>query len=246
VWEGVFNNFKEAGGDLDAFESDTWINKQKDKICHHLYQLENVALGVSKDYPLSIVVSMLLSQQDKVSIMDFGGGMGFQYLELLAKVPLAKEKVMYAIVDGKQTLDALPNQMRMYRNLHFSTTLEMFKNSFDIVHIGSTLQYIENWRELLHNLNHRYQPKYFVFSDLLAGDIPTFTSHQLFYGKKIPHLFLNWNEFANYMSSDLGFLVHFKSKFIHNILNQEDIFPNFGIPPTHQIDRGLNVIFCRQ
>ena len=29
VWEGVFKNFEEAGGDLDAFESDLLILKFK-------------------------------------------------------------------------------------------------------------------------------------------------------------------------------------------------------------------------
>lgn len=51
VWKGVFKTFKEAGGDLDAFDTDIWINKQKDRI---YYALENYKTGnfVSKDYPL--------------------------------------------------------------------------------------------------------------------------------------------------------------------------------------------------
>ena len=30
VWEGVFASFKEAGGDASSFESDIWVNKQKE------------------------------------------------------------------------------------------------------------------------------------------------------------------------------------------------------------------------
>ena len=32
LWEGVYENFVQADGDLDAFSTDIWVNKQKDRI----------------------------------------------------------------------------------------------------------------------------------------------------------------------------------------------------------------------
>ncbi|MGV8948014.1 MAG: methyltransferase, TIGR04325 family [Candidatus Paracaedibacter sp.] len=245
VWEGVFKSFEEAGGDLDAFESNQWIEKQKIKILNKHADLENANLGISKDYPLPLVVSMLLSQQNEISILDFGGGMGAQYLEILAQVPYSREKMKYCIVDGEATIKNVPSQLKKYSNLMFVTSLEALEEPADIVHIGSALQYIEKWEGLLSNLIQKYQPKYLVFSDLLAGDVPTFVSHQIFYGKKIPHKILSWVDFESYLTDTLGFCLKFKSKFIRSILNQEEVFPNFGLPPTHRIERALNAIFYR-
>ena len=116
----------------------------------------------------------------------------------------------------------------------------------DIIHIGSTLQYIENWKNLLTTLNERYRPKYFVFSDLLAGDIPTFVSHQIFYEKKIPHLFINFSEFLRVLEDNLHLDLIFKTKFVRPILNQEDIFPNSDLPQKYRIDRPCNLVFLRK
>lgn len=51
--------------------------------------------------------------------------------------------------------------------------------------------------------------------------------------------------FESYLTDTLGFGLKFKSKFIRSILNQEGVFPNFGLPPTHRIERALNAIFYR-
>lgn len=241
LWEGVYNSFEEAGGDLDAFETDLWIEKQKSKILHDYTNYENGNLALSKDYPLPLVVSMLLSQRAETSVLDFGGGMGTQYLQILAQVPQAKEKLKYFIIDGKATIENIPFQLIKHENLIFSTSLETTIERVDIVHLGSTLHYIENWKELLRFLTQKYQPKYFVFSDLLAGDIPTFVSHQIFYEMKIPVWMINVAEFIELMKV-LNFHNTYSSFFQANILGKED-FPNFSLPKNNRIQKSLNMIF---
>lgn len=214
VWQGVYSSFAEAGGDLEAFDSDIWINKQKSRIDHDFQSLEDASVisksTTSRDYPLPLIVAMLLNQKDHVKILDFGGGMGGQYLELLNKVPSADKCVDYIVVDNKKTIASVPNRMRRYERLRFHSQLDELSEKVDIVHIGSTLQYIENWKGLLTALAVQFTPRYFVFSDLLAGEVPTFVSHQIFYGKKIPHLFLNLDEFHLYIEEEMGFKLYTK------------------------------------
>ena len=209
VWEGVFKSFEEAGGDLDAFDSDIWISKQKDRISEAFKGYKEGSV-FSKDYPLVLVVAMLLSKHARTSILDLGGGMGMQYLEVLGKVPLAQEKIEYVIVDGETTLQNTPDFMKKFKNLHC-----------------------------------RKHPKYFIFSDLMVGNVPTFISHQIFYGKKIPHLFLNLGEFIEFLQT-LHFKTLFYSKFIHKILNQEEVFPDSALPKIHRLDRSMNLVFYRK
>lgn len=133
-------------------------------------------------------------------------------------------------------------QMEQFRKLRFYSDLQDIEGGFDIVHIGSTLQYIDDWQGLLEGLITNYKPKYFVFSDLLAGAIPTFVTHQLFYGKRIPHHFFNWDKFI-FLLKDLGFSLLYTSKFMRSILGQDNVFPNFGLSESHRIDRPLHAIF---
>lgn len=244
VWEGVFKSFEDARGDLDAWETDIWLGKQKERISKAFNNYKE-KISISKDYPLSLVVAMLKAQKKRISILDFGGGMGVHYLDVLSKVPEAEKTIQYVIVDGKSTLQNVPSFMRNFDNLVYCSDLQDVKGIFDVVHIGSTLQYIENWKELLQEFIEKFNPQYFVFSDLLAGDIPTFVSHQIFYEKKIPHLFVNIDEFCQFLNT-LRFTLLFKTKFVHPILCQEEVFPNFNLPKTHQMDRSVNVVFKAQ
>lgn len=186
---------------------------------------------------------MVLTQKEGLSILDFGGGMGIQYLETISKVPNSKNKIDYYVIDGKASIDNCPIELHQFTKLNFFSSLDNVNLEMDIIHIGSTLQYIEDWQNLLITLNQKYKPKYFVLSDLLAGTIPTFVSHQIFYDKKIPHIFFNIKEFENFMLYELKFNMLFKAKLIRNILGQEEILPNFALPSTHRIDRSLNLVF---
>lgn len=244
VWEGVYESFEEAGGDHDAFETDRWIEKQKETTKAHLENLKK-GVGISKDYPLPLVVSILLAQKDKVSVLDFGGGMGAQYLDVLSKVLGSEENLAFVVVDGKKSIENRPKELDRFDNLSFYDDLGEVDQRFDIVHIGSTLQYIEDWEGLLRTLVERYDPEYFVFSDLLAGDIPTFVSHQKYYGKKIPHRFFGLGDILD-LFSHFGYQSLFKSLFVHKILGQEKVFPNQGILEKHRISRGMNLVLAKR
>jgi putative methyltransferase (TIGR04325 family) len=176
--------------------------------------------------------------------LDFGGGMGLQYLDLITKVPSAEKLVEYTILDNEKLINTTCGCMKQFKNLSFVTELNAIKGDTDIVHMGSSLQYVEKWQELLVELNKRFKPKYFVFSDLLAGDIPTFVSAQVYFGKKCPHLFINITQFKEFLS-ELGMSLIFISKFIATILNQDKILPNFALPEAYRLDRSSNLVFKR-
>ncbi|MDR1475610.1 MAG: methyltransferase, TIGR04325 family [Holosporales bacterium] len=247
VWEGVYGRFKEVKGDLGVFESDHWLNRQKEKLQRALKDFES-QVSYCKDYPLPIVVAMLIGKRyggggAKLKVFDFGGGVGLQYLDLIAKVPLAEQLVEYTILDNQRTIDTACGCMRQFENLKFLADIS--EGEADIVHMGSSLQYVEDWQDLLTKLNKIYKPSYFVFSDLLAGNTPSFVSSQIYFGKKIPNKFLNIEEFTGFLKG-LGFQVSFRSKFMRVILNQDQIFPNHALPSSHRIDRAVNLICHRQ
>lgn len=241
VWEGVYDSFKEADGDLDAFDSSLWLNKQKERINIALedYKQNNF---VSKDYPLSIIVAMLLSfSKNSISILDFGGGMGLQYLDMIAKIPESENKIDYYVIDGKASIDNRPDEINQFKKLYFLSDVNNVNKKIDIIHIGNTLQYIEDWKNLLLTLNNKFKPKYFVFSALLVGDIQTFVSHQIFYDKNIPVTMLNMNEFKNVLQ-ELFFENIYQTYFQVPILGYNEL-PNFALPENFRLKHSYNMIF---
>ncbi len=145
-------------------------------------------------------------------------------------------------MDNNIVIQNKPTEFEGFENLYYYDDLKKVDGLMDVCHIGSTLQYIDNWEGLLSNINEKFKPKYFVFSDLLTGDVPTFVSHQKFYGKRVPCRFFNLKEVIDYCHN-LGFEMLYKSKFISKILNQTDVFPNNGLPKEYRIDRASNLIF---
>ncbi len=242
VWEGVYDSFEKAGGDTNAFDSTQWIDKQIQRVEQLLSEIENETLA-SKDYPMPLMAAMLCPFKEKLSVLDFGGGMGLQYLELISSIPNAENKIIYHVVDGKASIKNRPESLNKFKNLHFHEDLDSLKSIVDILHIGSTLQYIDDWRGLLKVLVDKFNPKYAVFSDFMAGDVPSFVTHQVFYEKRIPHRFINLQEFLSFVEQQLHMSLLFKTKFVRSILNQEAVFPNFGLPKTHQIDRPYHMVF---
>jgi putative methyltransferase (TIGR04325 family) len=240
VWEGVYESFTHAGGDMDAFDTDRWIQKQQLEVKKAL-ETSKAGGQASQDYPLPIVVAMALATQKALTVLDFGGGMGIQYVELLAKVPEAPTRVKYIIVEGQSTVDNVPIELRQYPQLSFLTNFATIKDNVDIIHIGSTLHYIEDWKALLENLVQQFHPKYIVFSDLLVGDVSSFVSHQKYYDKSIPVWMINIQNFRNCMDKLKYQAIH-QSHFQANILGHENL-PNFALPEDKRIQKTLNVIF---
>src|SRR6185295_3697866 len=105
--------------------------------------------------------------------------MGQLYLTLLSALPEAVEKIRYHVVDGKASIDNRPHDLNQFSHLFFyDNTNEIDESKIEVIHIGSTLQYIENWQDLLNFLNKRFKPNYYVFLDTMVGEVPNFVSHQ--------------------------------------------------------------------
>ncbi|TGW15660.1 methyltransferase, TIGR04325 family, partial [bacterium NHP-B] len=193
----------------------------------------------------SLLISCLLTKRSdakKVLIFDVGGSMGGHYLELLAKVPCAEKEVLYHIVEGAATLRHVPHDVRAMPSLSFSEKVGDVA-SCDVLHIGSTLQYIEDWSSFLKRLL-QTSPTYCVFSDLMVGEGPSFVSHQLFYDKKIPVQFLCFQDVHSFMN-DAGYELTYQSFFQADVFGSS-ILPMKHLPQDKQIPFAKNLIFAKK
>jgi len=107
--------------------------------------------------------------------------------------------------DGREIFDG-------NNKIQFFTELPSFDTSIDIVHLGSSIQYVDEWTKLLNDLS-KYSAKYLIFADLPAAEIDTFVTIQNYYGNKIPVRFWNLKEFISTVE-DLGYKLVFKARYI--------------------------------
>lgn len=239
IWSGVYDSFEEVKGTDNFHGSSYWIEKQKQSILKKINSEENHK-SYTKDYPLSIACSMILGQQNNIKVLDFGGGMGHQYIDLIHKSDLAKDRTDYYVIDGPETINNVPDELNRFSNLHFFDNLDKVSGCFDVVHIGSTLQYIENSMELLEQILLKFTPNYIVLSDLLAGAIPTFITGQKHYENTIPIKMLNVNDVYNILTPK--YIKVYGAQYSAGTLGVETLV-NHDLPEINRLKYTLNFIF---
>ncbi len=246
IWEGIYKSFKEAPVVGKGFNSDQWIRSSRKKALKLLANLkrkktipEVVAYRTSL---LPFLAALMNSKSGKIKILDFGGGLGITYIQVISSL-VNNENIEYHIVENEKICKEAERIFRDDEKVHFHTSLPNNSNEVDIVHLSSSLHYIENWKELIIKLAD-YQPEYFVFVDLPAGDIPTYVTAQNYYESKIPVWFFNVNEVINVMSS-VDFKLLFKSLFIATILGKEQEIPQDNFPKEYRLRNSCNLLFSR-
>tara|TARA_B100000315_G_scaffold132657_1_gene122152 strand:- start:7513 stop:8283 length:771 start_codon:yes stop_codon:yes gene_type:complete len=247
IWEGVYNSWEEAPGDDDAHEGKVWINKVTDRAQKALVAYrsnETVSLAaLTQDYVLSVAGGMLLSSiKGDLCILDFGGGMGASYFPLISSVS-HPEKVEFHIVEGKTICKRSREILGDFAKLHFHEQLPPLPRPVHIVHAGSSIQYIADWKGLLAEFAD-YRPRLLVLEDLMAGNIPSFITTQNYYGKKIRSWFLNINELIEEVQT-LGYQLIYKSRYTHEILGEVGPLPMENFSPEYRLNYGSHLMFER-
>lgn len=248
IWNGVYGRFEDVPEQGDAvFNDDLWVVRQRERV---LRILSGVRSGVSipdgaesRDYPLPAMVSALLARQNKVRIIDFGGAMGQTYLDLLSKIPNAENAIDHIVVETSAVVQNIPEPVRAFSNLSFVDDVKKIAGKADVVHIGSALQYIDDWQGLLNDLVDQFDPELFVLSDLLVGDVPSFVTAQTYYGRVIRVRFINMDDFLEYWSSGnygMIYRAYFKP------LIGDGYFPNQALPETHRLKKPCHLVFAKR
>lgn len=249
IWEGIYNSFDECPKCGRGFESDRWVCQETDKIDKLLEATKDnniIQSVVSCQMSLSPFLAALVSANSKggkVSILDFGGGLGSGYIYVTAGYG-GQVVIDYHIVDSKSICQAGKSYFKDNRQIHYHYCLPKEIQSVDIVHLCSSLQYIEDWKGLLRDLA-RYNPQYVLLVDVPAGDIPTYATVQNYYESKIPYWFFNVNDIIGTMSS-IHFKLLFRSSYAGSYLGKEQPMPQNNFSEEYRVGSSCNLLFNRK
>jgi putative methyltransferase (TIGR04325 family) len=247
VWEGVYRSFAEAPAAGPGFDGPLWQERSIAAAC------ETLALAKARspiDYALRqrnavlpTLVASLLAGQERVDILDFGGGLGTGYMVLMKTMPEAVNRVRYTVVEvesiagvGRQFFAGGPGPQ-------FRSTLPDGLR-FDIVHAASVLQYIEDWEGLTARLA-GYGARFLSLADVFAGDFAAYVTTQHYYESRIPHWFLNAAQFTAAIEKT-GYKLSLRSECDAKILGQYGPLQMDNFPPELRIAHTSNFLFARR
>ena len=244
VWEGVYSSFREIEIDGEGFDGDLYpglVEKEVRRLVDELTKggtVPDILRGENSLLPLLVAaISAGRNLNNRIKILDFGGGSGITYLFLKNSINNL-DNVEYHIVDYDKV--SRPGRLIFKEDsrLFFHTELPENLTDITIIYINSVLQYIEDYPSLLKKLC-SFKPEYFLFVRLSAGDIPTFVTKQVnLPGFCTPYKFLNIDDFIAAMNQ-LGYTLGFKSS------GDTDYYQN-NLPSPYRLGRNCNLLFIRE
>ena len=237
IWDGLYGSFAATGAPGTVFEGERWLSKARERL--EQARQEEPASG---EYLLPMAAAMLAGD-GPLRILDFGGGVGISFLSVARTLP-ETVNLDYHVVESAATCAAGRQAHRDEARLHFHEELPDDLGAVHLLHLGSVLQYVEDWRALLRRLAGQ-APGHVLISDAFVGEIPPFITVQDYYGEKIPFQFLNHGELTGFMSASLGYRLVFDCGFIPTVQGHRQFYSMENLPPECRITRGRHLLFRR-
>lgn len=190
--------------------------------------VENIVKNL---FPL--MVAICLQNKNELCIFDFGGGMGTSYIDCLISVPLHK-KIHFHVLDVKPTCELGKKLFAHDNNIVFHDSIPQDLKDIDIVHIGSALEYIEDYKQTLSRLI-TLSAKYIFIGDTFMGNRPTFATMQInLKNQGIPYWIFNYQEIITFFETQHYQLIYKSPNYqpYHDLAN----FPKeFGLRDSYNL-----------
>ena len=245
IWEGVYDRFP-PGDAEDVFGGEHWVGALAEQTRQMLDSSEESrtipAATLVHEYPLApVAASLMAMRRGKIRILDFGGGMGASFVAVAASCG-KPEALEFHIVEGSRVCERGRQLHAGTTNLYFHESLPDVAEAFDLVHAGSSLHYVKDWRGMLRCFTD-YSPSMILLAGLPAGDIQTFACYQNYYGRRMPMWFLNVGEVIGALDN-LGYCLVYRSLLASRCLGKMQPMPMDNFPPERRIARKCNLLFA--
>ena len=245
IWEGVYRTFAEAPTVGPGFSGPEHRRRALESAKE---AIDSVKRGVTirrfltqRTTMLPPLVANALNASPLVSVLDFGGGLGIGYLTLLEYIPEVAQRLDYHIVDLPAVCDAGRELFGSTKGISFHDSLPDASTRFDVVLAASAIQYVDDWHAVLRALA-AFRAPTLLFSDVFAGDIPTYCSLQNYYGSKIVQWFFNLGEMNETLAS-AGYRVSLKTHVPLERLGRSNGLEMENFPDRNRIPETLTLMY---
>jgi putative methyltransferase (TIGR04325 family) len=221
IWEGIYSSFSEIPSESNLKNSFYTENEKPETWCNILTQDAQILKNKTEKYKiipkdvhgehtlLPLLISLIFNKNEKINILDFGGGLGNEYL-MLNKSVVNIPKIEYTIFEIEAVCKAGISFYKNDKSIKFISELPNEFPGLDILFIKTSLQYFENYTSILNQLC-SYNSTYIFFVKLSAVEIPSYVSAQVnMPGMLIPYWFISAAELIELLAKH-GYSLIYKS-----------------------------------
>jgi putative methyltransferase (TIGR04325 family) len=214
IWNGVYESFSDIQSEKEVFNDNLWLlsqEKEVSKILNIIETEKKIAISsvTEGSHDALSVILGIKAFENKVTVLDFGGGIGSTFLKSLEMVENINN-VKFIILESEIICQKAQEIFSKNNQVIFVNKIPSNSFKCDIVNASSSMQYIDDWKGLLKSFQN-YKPEFMIFSDLPAGDIESFVTTQSYYGNKIPVRFYNIGEFI-FAMEEIGYKLTSKAR----------------------------------
>lgn len=239
IFEGVYQNFEQVPVVGDGFSGSVWNKKARERA----EELIKHPVAAHRDNLLPFLASIVSRGKSKIGVLDVGGGPGFGFLPTVSVLGKGK-KVSFYIIDTQKICELGREIFGKDKRISFYRQFPKKVPGVDIVHFGSSIQYFADWKEILKKVS-KYGANYILFSDLHAGNVPTYATAQIYYGSRIPSWFFNLDEFIDRMRV-YGYSLIFKADQLVKYLGRERKLPQNNFPKKYRVGNTAVLLFAKK
>jgi putative methyltransferase (TIGR04325 family) len=217
VYDRVASQFELVEGP-PVWDHPAWLEASAQYVTRLRADAKNNSL-VPEAYlaPIALLISTRCQLQGTLRILDLGGGLGPCFSAITRNL----ENVEYHIVDGKNSCAKGQELYKDDPRVSFSTSLLDQKHLYDIGMFSSALQYIEDWKAALADVE-RITGDFLILNRMPVFFRPTLAIRQnLYLGEPLACIGVVWHWIFSYQElldevSRLGFGLVYE-QFIRNI-----------------------------
>ena len=147
-WEGIYSHFRDVPRFGSGFESSYWVQRSRSRTKATISAASNGTSVQGQHALLPLLISIAGVGSEKLRVLDFGGGMGVSYFHVVQTLPHT-DFVDYTIVETGAVCESAKELFPGDSKVHFVSELPGPDMHFDIVHVNSSLQYVEDYAGLI-------------------------------------------------------------------------------------------------
>ncbi|MBF0447827.1 MAG: methyltransferase, TIGR04325 family [Magnetococcales bacterium] len=238
IFSGIYDTFEETRANDRPFESAGWFDNVREKV-RQAYERGMV----DEQYVLPLLAA-LAGQNERITILDFGGGVSAIYPQVLDALPTGTQ-LDFHVVDTAASCREGRDCHRGDNRIQFHEQLPDNLQDIQIVHLGSVLQYIDDWQGLLRTLA-KLQADYMLISDAMVGPFASFVTVQDYYGQKIPFRFTNLDELVQFFDGQLDYRLCYKSKYLPSIQGTKGFYKMDNFSQPYRLELSSHLLFKRK
>ena len=246
IWEGIYDTWEEAELESSGsgFSSERWITAARKKLLAYRKNrlIETTQSPIDNRFsslPL-LIATEIKNNQDKLCVLDFGGGLGTHY-ELLKSALCDYSMLSYHVIETQETAEEGRKLFNDNEKIIFHSKFPDTSLCPLVCYSNSALQYIDDWLGVIKKMTDR-KPRYLLLDDIPAGNIDNFISLQNYYTSKIPHRFFNINTVVDSIH-ELGYDLSYKTRYFGEVLGGFSPWPMDNFITSHRLDNSCSLLF---